>query len=506
MDRFESNVQYIKYLVNREVAKWFYDGKELKTGDAIRAIAETIIPGPKALFRCCIYKERHIIERRIELVLSPRSDNRIINVLNSACDECPIDRFVVTEVCRGCLSHKCLEVCPKNAINIVNHRAYINQHLCIECGRCKPSCPFNSISEVQRPCLRACPVNAVKMSDERKATIDHEKCISCGACVYQCPFGAIVDRSFVLDVLKLIHASHDNTDYKVVAIVAPSIASQFPRAKMGQVFAAIKNLGFHSVYEVAIGGDMVAAAEAHEFAHTVGELGWKTTSCCPSFVEYIKANHPEFMPHVSTTVSPMIALARSIKKRAPQTKIVFIGPCTAKKVEIREDDLIDDVEYVLTFGELNAIFDAKEIDLTTLEELDAGSPSYYGRIFGRTGGVTESVLRVAEVENLDVEIKPIRCNGIDECIKTMKLAASGRLDANFIEGMACKHGCTGGAASLVHAEKGIHMLNVYGKTAKTTNPIDVIREHTLDDIDMERDFGSIVNIPKAETKNEGEHV
>ncbi|MFI3173776.1 MAG: 4Fe-4S dicluster domain-containing protein [Bacillota bacterium] len=493
MNRFESNVQYIKYLVNKEVVRRFFADEILNTSDAIREMSEVIIPGPKALFRCCIYRERHIVERRIELVLAPRSDNRIINVVNSACDECPVDRFVVTDVCRGCLSHKCLEVCPRNAIHIVQHRAYINQNLCIECGRCKPACPFNAISDVKRPCLRACPVDAVEMSDEKKAIIDHEKCISCGACVYHCPFGAIVDRSFVLDVLNLIKSSWNHLNYKVVAIVAPSIASQFPAAKMGQVFSAIKEIGFYDVYEAAIGGDMVAVAEAREFAHTVGELGWKTTSCCPSFVEYVKHNHPEFMPHVSTTVSPMIALARLIKQQSPRTKVIFIGPCTSKKVEIREDDLEGVVDYVLTFGELNAIFDAKEFVLTDFEESKAGSPSYYGRVFGRSGGVMESVLKVAEVENLGVEIKPIRCNGIDECIKTMRLAAAGRLDANFIEGMACKNGCTGGAASLNHGEKGVHMLNMFGKEATTTNPLDVIAEYKMEEINMERDF-SFLNI------------
>ena len=185
INNFESNVQYIKYLVNKEVAKRFFIGNLDNSIDSVREIAEEIIPGPKALFRCCIYKERHIIEDRVRLVMEPTKDNRVINVLDSACDECPIDRFVVTEACRGCLGHKCQEVCPRGAITIVNHRSYINQELCIECGRCKQVCPFNAISEVKRPCIRSCSVGAVKMDENRKAVIDHEKCISCGACIYQ---------------------------------------------------------------------------------------------------------------------------------------------------------------------------------------------------------------------------------------------------------------------------------------------------------------------------------
>ena len=257
INNFESNVQYIKYLVNKEVAKRFFIGNLDNSIDSVREIAEEIIPGPKALFRCCIYKERHIIEDRVRLVMESTKDNRVINVLDSACDECPIDRFVVTEACRGCLGHKCQEVCPRGAITIVNHRSYINQELCIECGRCKQVCPFNAISEVKRPCIRSCSVGAVKMDENRKAVIDHEKCISCGACIYQCPFGAIVDKSFVVDVLNLLKNSWNNTSYHVYAVVAPAVSSQFQGVKTEQVYAGIKELGFYDVVEAAIGADMV---------------------------------------------------------------------------------------------------------------------------------------------------------------------------------------------------------------------------------------------------------
>lgn len=479
---FESNVQYIKYLVNKEVAKRFFNG----TSDDPREIAEVIIPGPKALFRCCIYKERHIIEERVHLVMEPTKDDRIINVLDSACDECPIDRFVVTEACRGCLGHKCQEVCPRNAITIVNHRSYINQELCIECGRCKQVCPFNAISEVKRPCIRACSVGAVKMDENRKAIIDHEKCISCGACVYQCPFGAIVDKSFMMDMLNLLKNSWNNTSYHVYALVAPAVSSQFPGVKTGQVYSAIMQLGFYDVVEAAVGADMVSAFEAKEFAETVGEKGWKTSSCCPAFVDYVEKNYPQFKDHISTAVSPMIAAARAIRAKDPKARIVFIGPCTAKKVEIKQESLKGAVEVVLTFEELQAIFDAREIDLLSLEERDGGFASSFGRNFARTGGVAESVKRTVEVSGLDVEWKPIRCNGIEECIKAMKMASFGKLDANFIEGMACKHGCTGGAASLLHDAKGIELINRYSKDAVTDNPLDILEKYDMEQVNMER--------------------
>lgn len=496
MQKFESNVQYIKYLVNKEVASRFFQGTLSNSFDSVRDIAEAIIPGPKAMFRCCIYNERHIIEDRVRLIMESTKDDRIINVLDSACDECPLDRFVVSDSCRGCLGHKCQEICPRGAISIVNHRAYINQNLCIECGRCKQVCPFNAISEVMRPCMRACSVGAVKMDENRKAMIDHEKCISCGSCVQQCPFGAIVDKSFVINVLALLRDSWNNTNYHVYAVVAPAVASQFTDAKPGQVFAGIKELGFYEVLEAAIGGDMVSLAETEEFAETVGEKKWKTTSCCPAFVEYMRKNHPDMMDHVSTVVSPMIAMGRAIRAKDPKAKVIFIGPCTAKKVEMKQPELQGAIDYVLTFEELRAVFAAKGMDLTNLPEISAGEPSSYGRIFARTGGVAESVRRVAKLEGSDVEINPVRCSGIDECIKALKLAAFGRLDGNLIEGMACKGGCNNGAASIFHDPRGVERVNSFSREALTDDPNEGIRGYNMEEVNMERTYEGIRIVEK----------
>lgn len=488
MKQFESNVQYIKYLVNKEVARGFFLGELDESMDSTRKIAKSIIPGPKATFRCCIYKERHIIEERVKLIVKPTKDNRVINVLDSACDECPLDRFVITEACRGCLAHKCQEVCPKKAITVVNHRAYINQEICIECGRCKQVCPFNAISEVKRPCTRACPVGAVSMDEDRKATINHEKCISCGACVHQCPFGAIVDKSFVVEVLNLIKNSWNNTNYQVYAVVAPAIASQFPELSLGQVITGIKQLGFHDVVEAAIGADMVALHEAREFAETIGELGWKTSSCCPAFVDYVRRYYPELMPHVSTTVSPMIATARAIKSQAPDAKIVFIGPCTAKKIEMKETDVAGVIDEVVTFEELRSMLDAKGLEMEKMVESPVGAASYFGRIFARIGGVTEGVLHAKEIQNLDVEVKAVKCNGIEECIKALKLASVGKLDGNFIEGMVCKNGCTGGAASVTHDARDIVKINNYGKMAESKDSFEAISKFDMEKINLDRTF------------------
>lgn len=486
MRKFESNVQHVKYNINKELVKSFLN-EELDESTP-KKIAEAICPGPKPTTRCCIYKERHILEERAKVVMNPLEGENVIQILRDACDECPVDRFVVTEACRGCLGHKCHEVCPKDAIIILNQRAYINQNLCIECGRCHAVCPFNAISDVQRPCLRSCGAGAIHIGEEKQAFIDEEKCVSCGACVYQCPFGAIIDKSFALDVLQLLKDSQNNEKYKVYAVVAPAISSQFTDVKIEQVIAGIEKIGFYHAIEAALGADVVSYHEAHEFADTIEQRNWMTTSCCPAFVSYIKKTYPELMDHVSTTVSPMVAAARIIKNLDPDAKVVFIGPCTAKKMEIKQEDIKDAVEYVLTFEELQSILDAMEIDLSQCEEKALDNASYYGRIFARSGGVTDAVKQVIEVAGIKTEFNPVKCDGLDECVKALKVASLGRLKGNFIEGMACKCGCIGGAASLSHGPKDVTQVDKYGQLSKEKNSIEAIRVFDLDSIKLEREF------------------
>lgn len=485
MRKFESNVQYIKYLVNKEITKRFLNGT---LDGSLDDIAETLAPGPKALTRCCIYKERHILKERAKFAIEPFNEENVIHILRDACDECPVDRFIVTEACRGCLGHKCHEVCPKNAIFLVNQRAYINQELCIECGRCKSVCPFNAISDVQRPCLRSCSAGAIYIDEEKKAYINDDKCVSCGACVYQCPFGAIVDKAYVIDTLKLLKASEENKKFKVYAVVAPAISSQFTNAKIEQVIAGIEKIGFYHAVEAALGADIVSFHEAHEFADTVEQRNWMTTSCCPAFVSYIRKNYPELMSHVSSTVSPMIAMARIIKNLDPTAKVVFIGPCTAKKMEIHEEGINEAVDLVITFEELQAMLDAMEIDITKCEEKVLDNASYFGRIFARSGGVTDAVKQVIDVEGIETNFEPVKCDGLDECVKALKLASLGRLKGNFIEGMACKCGCIGGAASLSHGPKDVTQVDKYGELSKEKNSIEAIRVFDLESVNLEREY------------------
>ena len=481
MKIFESDVQRIKYEVIREVIKLTISGtlkKERKN------ISKVLVPGPKAKHRCCIHKERAIIEERVNLALGgDKKNDNVIEVISIACDECPIQRFTVTEACRGCLAHKCTQVCPVSAIHSINGRSYIDTNKCIECGKCKNVCPYNAISDVLRPCRRACTAGALSFDEDKKVVIDNDKCIQCGACVYQCPFGAIMDKSSVVDVTNILLKARQEDDPHIYAIIAPAISSQFTYAKIGQVVSGIKKLGFKDVIEVAIGADMVAVNETKEFSETIEELKTITSSCCPAFVSYIKKKYPELGKHVSSTVSPMIAISKLIKSTDPLAKVVFIGPCTAKKMEINEKDIKGITDYVLTFEELQAMLDAFDIQLEDCDELALNNASFFGRIFARSGGVTEAIKHLVEESNLSVEFKPISCDGLVECDKALKLLKFNRLSANFIEGMACCGGCIGGAATLSHGLKDKSKVDNYGNlalSASGSNSVKIIKAEKVD--------------------------
>ena len=482
---FENDVQLIKYEVIREVVKLTIKGtlkKERKN------ISKVLIPGPKARTRCCIHKERAIIDERVKLVMGgDKKNSNVIEVINIACDECPIHRFTVTEACRGCIAHKCTEVCPVGAIHSINQRSYIDTNKCIECGKCKNVCPYNAISDVMRPCRRACNAGALNFDEDKKAVIDTEKCIQCGACVYQCPFGAIMDKSSAVDVTNILLESKQDKDIHVYAVIAPAISSQFTYAKIGQVVSGIKKLGFQDVIEAALGADMVALNETKEFIETIEELKAMTSSCCPAFVSYIKKNYPELGKHVSSTVSPMIAISKLIKSTDPLAKVVFIGPCTAKKMEINEGDIKGITDFVLTFEELQAMLDAFDINIEECEELPLNNASFYGRIFARSGGLTEAVKHLVEAENNSIEFKPISCDGLIECDKALKLLKFNRSNGNFIEGMACTGGCIGGAASLSHGVKDKNEVDKYGKLALEKDVNDSLRIIKVEEIDLHRD-------------------
>lgn len=466
---FKSEVAMIKHEVLREVARLAL-AEQLR--DQVDRLPRAFTDSGITHYRCCVYKERAILAQRIKLALgfSPHEvdpETRlsevvdayyaghqivapVIDIIEEACDRCPIDRYMVTDACRGCVAHFCVNACPKKAISIMGRRAYIDQEQCVECGRCSRACHLHAIVEVMRPCERSCPTGAIKPGPNRNSVIDKGLCTSCGACVAACPFGAISDKSQLVDVIQWVKAGE-----RVVAAFAPALVGQFgPRVDMGQVLATLKQLGFAATAEVAYGADQVARQEAEEFGRRVAETGWLASSCCPAFVAFIRKHYPDLVDHISKTPSPMVMLARHLKKQDPNIRVVFIGPCVAKKEEALAPG--SGVDAALTFTEVAAWMDAMGSDpakITVPVEPDqVASP--WGRGFAVSGGVAAALKAALEGQGTEVGFKPVLANGLEECKRYLTLAQAGKLPGNFLEGMACVGGCVGGPAALVEAAHG----------------------------------------------------
>ncbi len=461
MRKFDTKVQHLKYKVLREVARFAWNGTLTEN---VMDIPKIIVPGKTPTMRCCVYKERAILGDRVKLAMGgDRSNPNVIEVIETACDECPMGGYEVTNACRGCLAHRCEDACRFGALTFdENHVAHIDKTKCKECGACAKVCPYTAIISRRRPCENACKIKAITMNEDKAAAIDNNKCISCGACVYQCPFGAISDKSYILDAIDILKNSDENRNYKVYAIVAPSISSQFKYAKLGQVITGLRALGFHTVVEAALGADMVAQAESKELA----EKGFLTSSCCPAFVAYIEKAFPQLLPLVSHNLSPMATIAQYIKEHEAPCKTIFIGPCTAKKLEVQKESVKPWVDVAMTFEELQALFDSRDLDITTLDEGVLDNASYFGRIFARSGGLSDAVAEGLKEQGItDFVLKPCACDGIEECRIALLKKSKNLLDANFIEGMACVGGCIGGAGCLTHGDKNKAEVDKYGKQA-----------------------------------------
>ncbi|MEG1459743.1 MAG: 4Fe-4S dicluster domain-containing protein [Oscillospiraceae bacterium] len=461
MRKFDTKVQHLKYKVLREVAIHAWDDS---LQSSILDIPKAIVPGKEPTMRCCVYKERAILSERVKMAMGGDKTNpNVIEVIDIACDECPVGGYEVTAACRGCLAHRCEDVCRKNAISFdANHVAHIDKSKCIECGACAKVCPYTAISSSKRPCANACKVKAISMKEDHSASIDNSKCTSCGNCVYQCPFGAITDKSFILDVIDLIKKSKCNSEYPLIAVVAPSISSQFTYAKLGQVIRGIKELGFYTVVEAALGADMVAFDESHELF----EKGLLASSCCPAFVTFIKTQFPDLAQYISSNLSPMAAVSKYLKEKTPEAKIVFIGPCTSKKMEFQKENVRPYVDSVITFEELQALFDSRDIDITTLPEDVLDNASFYGRIFARCGGLSDAVKQGLLEHGEDFDLQPVQCDGIEACRIALLKLTKGIMPGNFLEGMACIGGCVGGAGCLTHGEKNKAVVDKFGMEAK----------------------------------------
>lgn len=438
-----SEITMLRRQILTMVAQWALnktnDGRTIE--EIVKEMVLKIIPDGPARYRCCIHKERAVVEERINIAMGQASDGEpVITVVPDACNGCSLNKYVVTDACQNCVAHPCRNSCPKKAISVVQNRAYINDKNCVECGICARNCPYHAIIELSRPCERSCAVGAISFGTDRVIKISDEKCVACGLCVTVCPFGAITDTSAMVSVIDCLEKPHP-----VVAIVAPSIAGQFgAKATPSHIKGALLQLGFTAVVEAAMGADLVAQQEAQEIKdHFTSKF--LTNSCCPAHAKAVQVKLPQLVDKVSSTLSPMLVTGQLVKEQYQDSvTTVFIGPCMAKKAEAQGRSEID---HVLTFEELAALFEATGIIPADSVPADINDATSYGRLFAKGGGVSAAVTRHLGSS----PVKVFKAEGLRECITTLRQGMKETSDDNFVfvECMACEGGCVGGPGTLV---------------------------------------------------------
>lgn len=477
----EINNQYtlMKRKIDTEVLKRFFKGTLEETADRLPI---EIIPKERVANRCCIYKERALVRYRIltlagvnveedddefrsiksyveDIMKEDKPPLPILSTISTGCSGCPKSVYRISDGCRGCFARPCTSNCPKDAIVFLNGRAHIQEEMCIKCGKCMEVCPFHAVVHIPVPCEEACPVDAIKKNDEGVAIIDHKKCIGCGKCVRSCPFGAIVERSGLFPVAKMLKNGE-----KTVAMIAPAITGQFP-GSLGQMKAALKKAGFTEVFEVAEGAEVTSEKEAEELTERLEEgEKFMTTSCCPAWMELVENHIPYMKTKYSSTLSPMGYAAEICKKKWPDYKTVFIGPCLAKRVEAAKKYRAT-IDGVITFAELASIFVAKDIDVGEVEAESMGETGSFEdcRDFAVTSGVASCVMRRYKDKGRVVRVLPV--NGLDKKqVRLMKTWEKRAPEAELVEVMCCEGGCIAGPGTIVKPQLALRIRDAQKKS------------------------------------------
>ena len=479
-----SAVDNIRRSVFTEVAKLAYETEDYRKVDEI---PYNIIPGEKALHRADVFIERAIISARTKLAIGmdidPRKPissgigeaatdhkyfkNPLVNVIPFACNACPPKQIRITDSCQGCISHPCLNICPKDAIYVdENKHCHIDQEKCIKCGKCFSQCPYHAISKIERPCAEACGMDAIGSDELGRAKIDYDKCVSCGMCIVNCPFGAIADKSQIFQVITAMKRQHE-----VIACVAPAFIGQFGKnVTPSKLKKAMRKIGFSDVVEVAVGADLCTVAEAHDFLDNVPEkIPFMGTSCCPAWSMMAKKMFPEFKECISMALTPMVLTARMVKKDNPDAMICFVGPCSAKKLEANRRSVRSDVDFVLTFEEVQGMFDAKNVNFDNIkddESLEMNEGTAMGRGFAVGSGVAAAVVEAIKHIDPDREVLTEYGDGLLECRKILYKAKTGKYNGYLIEGMGCPGGCIAGAGTITPVKDSQINVARYVKEAK----------------------------------------
>ncbi len=460
-----NNTMIIRRQLVRKVVRLFNENRLIEGIDRIPIeMSPREIPAQR---RCCIYKERAVVRYKLMPILGlgieeeqdeltplsefarraierPQPSKKVLTVVDEACTSCVKVSYIVTNICRGCVASPCIMNCPKNAIRFnAAGTAEIKSDKCVNCGLCKENCPYHAIVYVPVPCEEACPVNAISKNEQGIEYIDESKCIYCGRCQNACPFGSIYEISNLIDVLKSIQQKQET-----IAMVAPALFGQYD-VHPAKVMKAIEMIGFSKVVEVAAGAEITTRNEAEELVHRLGEgAPFMTTSCCPSYVELTRKHIESLQPFVSDTASPMHYTAEMVKKLHPEAKTVFIGPCVAKRKEAIDNEFVD---FVLSFSELDSIFEATDIKPADCEEIKLDKIAGEARGFALSGGVIAAI----GAQNLKIDVKSLSVDGLNKkSINLLKAFSKGKAPAQFIEVMACEGGCIAGPVSQVTAQKG----------------------------------------------------
>ncbi|MBP3720410.1 MAG: 4Fe-4S dicluster domain-containing protein [Clostridia bacterium] len=483
----DKGIVELKHHVLREVCRLAWEDR--LTADETEKIVYDISPGPKPSYRCCVYKEREIVRGRIRLAMGQdpepgRTGKNVVAVIPAACDDCPIQDYFVSDICRFCLGKACLNACRFGAISPGDTKMKIDPNKCKSCGLCAKSCPYGAIIHQERPCKKVCPVGAISYDEGGVCMIDENKCIHCGHCIHNCPFGAIGSKIYAVDVIRAIREGK-----RVIAMCAPATEGQFgAEIGMAAIRAALKKLGFAEMVEVGLGGDMTAACEAAEWIEARKEGRKMTTSCCPAFITMLRRHFPKiYEENKSATVSPMVAVSRYLKYMDPDCVTVFIGPCIAKKGETLNEFIADRPDYALTYGEIVAMLDSRGVEIVPVEE-DYQEASLFGKRFAASGGVAGAVMEAMEEMGENTEgIRLMTCAGGEECKKAMMLLRAGKLEADFVEGMICPGGCMGGPSK--HQAETLVIRARTGLLAKADGRkiLENLKNYPMDKFSMLRD-------------------
>ncbi len=334
---------------------------------------------------------------------------------------------------------------------------------------CAPDCGDGENTDCEASCL----FGAIIRDMEGNVVIQHNNCAGCGKCVEVCREYSLIDKKEFVPLIKLLK----DRSVPVFAIVAPAFIGQFgPGVTPGKMRAALKRLGFYGMVEVALFADILSLKEALEFDRhvTKHEDFLLTSCCCPVWVAMVKRVYKDLISHISPSVSPMVACGRGVKHLHHGSKVVFVGPCIAKKAEAKEPDIKDAVDAVLTFREVEQIFEVVGINPSELEEDASEHSSRAGRIYARTGGVSEAVSDTLNgiCPEREIRLRAKQANSIQDCRAMLKEALSKEPHANFLEGMGCPGGCVGGPQVIIDPGAGRELINEYGKESLSLTPVE----------------------------------